>query len=67
MQLEEAIKKNKIIVEQLKKCSSELHGAKDEIEKNIKDIILYKTYADFVHQIIPKNKDMENVDINKFT
>ena len=65
MQLEEAIKKNKIIVEKLKKCSSELHGTKDEIDKNIRDIILYKTYADFVHQIIPKNKDMEKVDINK--
>ena len=65
IQLEETIKKNKIIVEQFKKCSSELHGTKDEIDKNIRDIILYKSYADFVHQIIPKNEDMENVDINK--
>jgi hypothetical protein len=65
IQLEEAIKKNKIIIEQLKKCSSELHGTKDEIDKNIRDIIIYKTYADFVHQIIPKDENMENVDINK--
>ena len=64
-QLEESIKKNKLKMEQLKKCSSELHGTKDEIDKNIKDIILYKEYANFVHQIIPKDKKMENVNMDK--
>lgn len=65
MTLEEAIKRNKLIIEQLKKCSSELHGTKDEIDKNIRDIILYKEYANFVHQIIPKGEKMENVNMNR--
>ena len=65
IQLEEAIRKNKIIIEQLKKCSSELHGTKDEIDKNIRDIVLYKTYADFIHQIIERDENMENVNMNK--
>ena len=40
IKLEEAIKKNKTIIEQLKKCSSEVHGTKDEIDKNLRDILL---------------------------
>ena len=64
-QLEEAIKYNKIIYEQFKKCSSELHGTKDEIDKNIRDIILFKTYANFIHQIIDKDENMEKVNMNK--
>ena len=65
IKLEEAVKKNKIIIEQLKKCSSEMHGTRDEIDKNIRDIILYKMYADFIHQIIPKDENMKNVSMEK--
>ena len=65
IKLEEAYKKNKIIIEQLKKCSSEMHGTKDEIDKNIRDIFLYKIYADFIHQIIPKDENMKKVNLNK--
>jgi hypothetical protein len=65
IQLEEAIKKNKIVYEQYKKCSSEQHGIKDEIDKNIRDIILFKTYANFIHQIIDKDENMEKVNMNK--
>ena len=65
IKLEEAYKRNKIIIEQLKKCSSEMHGTKDEIDKNIRDICLYKIYADFIHQIIPKDENMKKVNLNK--
>ena len=65
IKLEEAYKRNKIIIEQLKKCSSEMHGTKDEIDKNIRDIFLYKIYADFIHQIIPKDENMKKVNLNK--
>ena len=65
IQLEESIKQNKIIFDQLKKCSSELHGTKDEIDKNIKDIVLYKEYADFVHQIIDDDARIKKVNLNK--
>ena len=65
IKLEEAIKRNKTIVEQLKKCSSEIHGTKDEIDKNLRDILLFKIYAEFVHQIIPKDENMKKVKIEK--
>ena len=65
IKLEEAYKKNKIIIEQLKKCSSEMHGTKDEIDRNIRDIFLYKVYADFIHQIIPKDENMKKVNLKK--
>ena len=65
IKLEEAVRKNKTIIEELKRYSSEMHGTKDEIDKNIRDIILYKLYADFVHQIIPKDENMKNVKMDK--
>ena len=65
IKLEKAVKKNKIIIEQLKKCSSEMHGTRDEIDKNIRDIILYKKYGDFIHQIIPKDENMKKVNMEK--
>ena len=65
IQLDEAIKKNKVYMEEIKKINSELHSTKDEIDRNIRDIILYKNYADFVHQIIHKDENMEKVDMNK--
>ena len=42
-----------------------MHGTKDEIDKNIRDIFLYKIYADFIHQIIPKDENMKKVNLNK--
>jgi hypothetical protein len=65
IQLDEAIKKNKIYIDQIKKINSEIHGTKDEIDRNIRDIILYKSYADFTHQIIQKDENLEKVDMSK--
>ena len=65
VQLDEAIKKNKIYLDQIKKINSEMHGTKDEIDRNIRDIILYKSYADFTHQIIQKDENLEKIDMSK--
>ena len=60
--LEEAIRNNKMLMEQIRKHNSEVHSTEDEIERNIKGIILYKSYADFIHKLLGKEKI--NVDIN---
>lgn len=54
--LEEAIRNNKLLMEQIKKYNSEVHGTESEIERNIKGIILYKNYADFIHKLLGKEK-----------
>jgi hypothetical protein len=59
--LDEAIRNNKLLMEQIKKYNSEVHGTESEIERNIKGIILYKNYADFIHKLL--GKDKINVDI----
>ena len=60
--LDEAIRNNKMLMEQIKKHNSEVHGTEDEIERNIKGIILYKNYADFIHKLLGKEKI--NIDVN---
>ena len=59
--LEEAIRNNKLLMEQIKKYNSEVHSTESEIERNIKGIIAYKTYADFIHKLLGKEKI--NVDV----
>ena len=59
--LDEAIRNNKLLMEQIKKYNSEVHGTESEIERNIKGIILYKNYADFIHKLLGKKKI--NVDL----
>ena len=62
LSLEEAIRNNKMLMEQIRKHNSEVHSTEDEIERNIKGIILYKNYADFIHKLLGKEKI--NVDVN---
>ena len=47
---------NKILMEKIRKCSMEVHETESEIVRNIKGIILYKNYADFIHKLLGKNK-----------
>ena len=54
--LEEAIRNNKLLMEQIKKYNSEVHSTESEIERNIKGIIVYKNYADFIHKLLGKEK-----------
>ena len=50
------IRNNKILMEKIRKCSMEVHETESEIVRNIKGIILYKNYADFIHKLLGKNK-----------
>ena len=50
------IRNNKILMENIRKCSMEVHETESEIVRNIKGIILYKNYADFIHKLLGKNK-----------
>lgn len=61
LHLDEAIRNNKLLMEQIKKYNSEVHGTESEIERNIKGIIIYKNYADFIHKLLGKEKI--NVDV----
>lgn len=57
MKLDEEIKKNRVLVDEIKKINSELHGTRDEVRKYIKDIIIYIKYEDFIKKMIAKSKD----------
>lgn len=57
IKLEEKIKQNKILVDEIKKINSELRGTKDEARKYIKDIILYIKYENFIKKMIATEKD----------
>jgi len=63
--LDEAIRYNKILMEQIIKHNSEVHSSEDEIERTIKGIILYKNYADFIHKLLGKEKINADVNIIK--
>ena len=65
--LEEAIRNNKLLMEQIKKYNSEVHSTESEIERNIKGIIAYKTYADFIHKLLGKEKIDVDVKAIKHT
>ena len=61
LHLDETIRNNKLLLEKFKKYNSEVHGTESEIERNIKGIIIYKNYADFIHKLLGKEKI--NVDV----
>ena len=67
LNLDLIIRSNKMLFEKIKKCSSDIHETESEIVRNIKGIILYKNYADFIHQLLGKDKinvDLRNVKNN---
>ena len=54
-------------MEKIRKCSMEVHETESEIVRNIKGIILYKNYADFIHKLLGKKNivaDLSNVKNN---
>ena len=61
------IRNNKLLMEQIKKRNSNIHETESEMVRNIKGIILYKSYADFIHKLLGKDKiiaDLRNVKNN---
>ena len=67
LNLDMTIRNNKWLMEKIKKGGSDVHETENEIIRNIKGIILYKNYADFIHQLLGKDKiksDLRNVKNN---
>ena len=65
--MEAAVRRKKIAIEKFKDCYSERHFLENEIEKNIRGIIQYKKYADFIHKLLGKdeiNVDLTNIQNN---
>ena len=64
LNLDLTVRSNKMLLEKIKKFSSNVHETESEIVRKIKGIILYKNYADFIHQLLGKDKiiaDLRNV------
>ena len=54
LKLNETIKQNRILIDEIRKRNSELHGIKDEVKKYVKDILLFINYENFIKKIIEK-------------
>ena len=70
IKLEETIKNNRILIEEIRKRKSELNSLKDEAKKYIKEIILYIQYENFIKKMIAKEKDIiskDEKDLSKYT
>ena len=67
LNLDMTIRNNKMLMERIKKGGSDVHETENEIIRNIKGIIMYKNYADFIHQLLGKEKiksDLKNIKNN---
>ena len=65
--LDSIIRNNKILNERIKKYGSDVHETENEMIRCIKGIILYKSYADFIHKLLNKESikvDLRNVKNN---
>ena len=64
LNLDLTIRNNKMLMEKIKKGNSDIHETENEIVRNIKGIILYMNYADFIHQLLAREKikyDLKNI------
>ena len=65
IKLDEAIKKNKSLYDDMRKIKSELYATKDEVKKYIKDIILFIKYENFIKKILSEEDSSSNLDLLK--
>ena len=63
--VEEVVRFNKKLVEEIHKLNSEIRSKKDEIERIIRNIILYYSYGQFIHRIIGNGKPLKKINIDK--
>ena len=63
--VENAIKHNKNLVEQIHKLNSEIRSRQDEIERTIRNISIYHSYAEFIHRIIGNVKPLKKINKEK--
>lgn len=63
--IEEAIKNNKRLIDEIHKLQCEIKSKHDEIERIIRDISVYYSYAEFIHRIIGNGQNLKKVNIDK--
>ena len=63
--VENAIKHNKNLIEQIHKLNSEIRSRQDEIERTIRNITIYHSYAEFIHRIIGNGKPIKKINKEK--
>ena len=62
--IEEMMEYNKTLKDQIDNLNIEIKSKQDEIWKIIKDIIIYYSYAKFIHKILNDNKNLKEVNID---
>ena len=65
LMIQQAEKYNKHLIDEILKLNSEIKSNQDEIERNIRDIIIYYSYAVFIHRIIGNGQPLKKVNIEK--
>ena len=62
--IENMMEHNKALKDEIDILSIEIKGKEDEIGKIIREIIVYYSYAKFIHRIIDDNKKIKEVNID---
>ena len=64
IKLGEAVHNNKLLFERTKILNQEFRTTQDEIEKTIRDILKFKSYADFVHYALQPYEQLTNIKLD---
>ena len=64
LKLGEAIHTNKLLLERTKLLNQEYRSTHDEIDKTLRDIVKFKSYADFIHYAIHPNEKITNISLD---
>ena len=65
LMVEKAQKYKKQLINEILKLNSDIRSNQDEIERNIRDIIIYHSYAEFIHRIIGNGQPLKKINIDK--
>ena len=57
IKLEEAIRQNRVLIDEIRKKNYELYSIKEEVKKYIRDILSYIKYEHFIKKIMDMEKD----------
>ena len=66
IKLDEAIKQNKVLYDEIKKVKSELYSIKDEVKKYMKDILAFINYENFIKKILFKKDNNKESTLEIF-
>lgn len=67
LKLDETIKQNRVLIDEIKKINSDLRSTKDEVRKYIKEIQLFIRYENFIKKLIAIEKNISNCNFKNIT